>query len=278
MQCISYCTGEAYDLALISEHFTTLQWAHKIYGKEVLHLESIESEDAELKRQGDIFIFSYGCVIFWGKDAAVESKVLDKISAFLKTPRKKPIEDRCTYVVASKGEPYINEEKDTIIVKNDDPNIKLSFSYGLSQSIKLSVFEESVEKTIDDNKAIPSELIKTGGISLSRKDLAKKIGTLFAERNYINLNSDILDTPDFFWRRAKYEPYYEMSVAFMDIKPRLEILNTRLDIIHELYGILSTELQHIHSSRLELIIIFLILIEVILGVSMHIVRDLLHWI
>ena len=116
----------------------------------------------------------------------------------------------------------------------------------------------------------------TGNISLSRKSLAKKIGTLFVERNYINLNSDILDTPDFFWRRAKYEPYYEMSIDFMDIKQRLGILNSRLDIIHELYGILSTELQHIHSSRLEWIIIFLILIEVLLGVTLLIVRDLLH--
>lgn len=167
---------------------------------------------------------------------------------------------------------YVDEESDTIVLDSDDPHIKLSFSYGLSQSVKLSVFETSVEKTIDDNKKIPNELIQTGKISMSRKALAKKIGTLFAERNFINLNSDILDTPDFFWRRPKYEPYYEMAVQFMDIKQRLIILNSRLKIIHELYEILSTELHHIHSSRLELIIIYLIFIEVM----MAIMRDFFH--
>ena len=53
---------------------------------------------------------------------------------------------------------------------------KLAFSYGLSQSVKLSVFEDSADKTIEENKSIPADLIQTGKISLSKKLLAKKIG------------------------------------------------------------------------------------------------------
>jgi uncharacterized Rmd1/YagE family protein len=54
-----------------------------------------------------------------------------------------------------------------------------------------------------------------------------------------------------------------MASEYMDITTRLDILNRRLDVIHELYEILSSELNHRHSSRLELTIILLILIEVV---------------
>ena len=108
-------------------------------------------------------------------------------------------------------------------------------------------------------------LIETGKISLSRKTLAKRIGALFLERNFVNLHSDILDVPDFFWKRPKYEQYYEMAIKFMDLTQRIQILNDRLKVIHELYHILATELQHLHSSRMEMIIIALISFEVIIG-------------
>jgi uncharacterized Rmd1/YagE family protein len=119
---------------------------------------------------------------------------------------------------------------------------------------------------------MPAELATKGKISLSRKKLSQKIGALFAERNSVNLHSDILDTPEFFWRRPRYEPYYVMGVQYLDITTRIGILNKRLDVIHELYDILSNELKHSHSSRLELVIIFLIFIEVMITI----LRDFLR--
>jgi uncharacterized Rmd1/YagE family protein len=57
-----------------------------------------------------------------------------------------------------------------------------------------------------------------------------------------------------------------MASQYMDISKRHDILNRRLDVIHELYEILSNELKHSHSSRLEWIIILLIVSEVILTI------------
>jgi len=90
---------------------------------------------------------------------------------------------------------------------------------------------------------------------------------LFSEMFSINLHSDILDTPEFFWKRPRYEPLYLMTVDFQDISVRQGILNHRLDIIQELYGILSNELNNKHSSRLEITIIVLIAIEILLALS-----------
>ena len=37
--------------------------------------------------------------------------------------------------------------------------------------------------------------MKTGKIHLKREDISKKIGELFLQRCYVNLHTDILDTP-----------------------------------------------------------------------------------
>jgi uncharacterized Rmd1/YagE family protein len=78
----------------------------------------------------------------------------------------------------------------------------------------------------------------------------------------MNLDSDILDTPEFFWRRPKYETFYLMASNYLDIQARVAILNRKLDRVHELYDILSNEHKHLHSTRLEVVVIILIMIEV----------------
>lgn len=280
-QCSSYCVSESFNLLAISEYLSNCQTPHKIYDRDVLH---VDHELPDLEQKGDIFIYSYGCIVFWGFNALSEEKVVNKLKEFGANHLDHPIIDRCTYSIPTaenisalipQGEgAAIDGENDQIYLAGKDPYVMLSLSYGLSQSVKLSALEESIAKTIEENRDIPLKLIATGKISLSRAELARKIGALFAERNFVNLNSAILDTPDFFWKRPRYEPYYDMSVKFMDIKQRITILNHRLNVIHELYGMLSTELKHLHSSRLELIIIYLIMIEVLF----ILLRDVLHWI
>src|SRR5574343_361871 len=143
LQCSSYCTGESYNLLAISEYCSSLNCAHRIYGRDVLH---IDSESLDFHQKGDLFIYQYGCVVFWGfTEITNEEKILNTISKFLTKPLVNPILDRCHYVLSSDN--YIDNESDEIHLQDSDPYIKLSLSYGLSQSVKLSFFEESVEKT-----------------------------------------------------------------------------------------------------------------------------------
>lgn len=51
----------------------------------------------------------------------------------------------------------------------------------------------------------------------------------------------------------------------MDVDGRLSVLNKRLDVVHDLYSVLNSELENDHGTRLELIVIWLIVIEVVLG-------------
>lgn len=269
MRCSTYCTADTYKIDDLAKYLRNEGLDPKFYD-EVIHIrkERLEEPDSN----GDVFYFSYGSVVFWNFNEEEELQYLEELKPY----EEKTVNSGLIYEASSfnyGSQTTIHEENDEIILENSDPLIKLSLSHGLSQSVKLDVFEKSIEETIENNRYLPVELAKKGKISLSRKKISQKIGALCAERNSINLHSDILDIPEFFWRRPRYEPYYKMASEYMDIAPRLDILNRRLDVIHELYDILSNELKHSHSSRLEWVIILLIVSEVI----MHIIKDFLKW-
>lgn len=266
MRCSSFCTANNYDMSSLKRSLKAKGYSPQNYD-EVIHI-NVDSG----KHKADVFFFPFGCVVSWGLGEEEEKKYYKLPRDFQEEDHKKVIEDYAVYKVGKVTE--IKEEYDEIVLEKDDILVKLSISFGLAQSVKLSSFEESIVKTIENTRHIPNELVQKGKISLSSTKLSKKLGALFQERNSINLHTEIIGVPEFFWRRPMYEPYYLMTAEYLDIKIRLDILNKRLDVIHELYDMISNELKHIHSSRLELTIIYLIIIEVVLVL----IKDFFKWI
>jgi len=89
----------------------------------------------------------------------------------------------------------------------------------------------------------------------------KELGSFSLRENSVNLESDILDVPDYFWDNDRYQEKYKKMAEYLEIEKRTEILNQRLDIIKELLDMLNDELTSSHESRLMWIIIFLLAFE-----------------
>jgi uncharacterized Rmd1/YagE family protein len=211
-------------------------------------------------KECDAFFFTYGAVVFWGVSAEIGKKFLENEKALVEGRKLSDIEmDEFTYIYGDT--PKVIEDEITL----PDQNIlsKLAVSHGIAQSLRLSCFETSLQRTFELSKKIPEDLAKYGEIPLSRKEIRCRMGELFITRNSINLNMEVLGAPEFFWEYPELEPLYSMIAKYLDIRSRVEVLNQRLNIIHELYEMLGNELNHSHSSRLEWIIIWLIVIEVI---------------
>lgn len=260
MYCTYHCQADSFNLKGISTALKEKNFIYRFFD-DVLY---VEMEDGE-----DVFIFSYGCIVFWNVSERKKDEVFE-ICNGVNPPLQKTTSDKCKFMYGTRT--HIYEEDDLIELESYDLLIRLSLSHGLSQSAKLDVFEHSVLHNIEKTRPLVQQIQETGKSFLSRKKLSKLIGKLFQERNFINLDCDLLDTPEFFWRRPGYEPYYHQAAEYMDIHARLGILNRRLDIIHELYDFLSNELNHSHSSFLEWIIIILIVTEVILTVAKDILK------
>ncbi|CAM0117694.1 RMD1 family protein [Rhabdochlamydiaceae symbiont of Dictyostelium giganteum] len=262
MRCTTYCTAAAYDIPRLFQSLHPFGLAQMF--RDCVHLQLKEDKLGK----GDVFYLSYGCVVLWGLTEEEERVILTALHDFEKEPMAKPEMDEFTYIYAD----HMRLEEDEISLPSKNTFTKLAISYGLAQSVKLTTFEETIQKTIDNTKHLPENLATKGKISMSRKDISRKMGELFLERNFINLHSEILDTPEFFWNYPELEPFYRRTTHYLETTKRGEVLNKKLAVIHELFEILSNEINHQHSSRLEWIIIVLISIEI----CMVIIQDFLH--
>lgn len=262
VRCTSYCTAAAYDIPRLFQHLQR-RGSTQLF-RDVAYIQI--KEDDKLK--GDIFFFAYGSCVFWGFMEDDEKEILQSLKEFEREPIAKSEFDEFSFTYGD----AMKIEEDEIFLHNRSPFTKLAVSHGLAQSVKLTTFEELIQKTIDNTHHLPVRLAKKGKIHLARKEISQKMGEIFIERNFINLNSEMLDTPEFFWDYPELEPFYRRTVHYLDVNKRVDVLNKRLNVVHELFEILSSELNHQHLSRLELIIILLISIEVVL----NLLRDLFH--
>jgi uncharacterized Rmd1/YagE family protein len=261
MDCRAYCTASAYQIKALFENFKQIGAKVTLY-RDVVHF-AIPGE-----MRGEIYYFPYGAAVFWGLRHEQCLDYLEQIKEFEQQPIEEIEMDEFTYTIGDN--PKIVE--DEIILPNLDVLTLLAVSHGLAQSVKLETFESALRKTFNNTKHIPEDLAKHGKISLSRKEIRRKMGQLFIERSSINLHVDVLDTPDFFWEYSELEPLYAMTANYLDLETRVEVLNQRLDVIHELLEMLGNELNHQHSSRLEWTIIILIVMEVSLTLLKDVFR------
>jgi uncharacterized Rmd1/YagE family protein len=260
MDCCAFCNAAAYKIKPFKEDIQS-RFKATLY-RDLVHIE--------IPVNGytcDVFYFAYGSMVCWGVSKEHGLKFLDLIKDFSDKPVDEIEADEFIY---SQGD--VNKiVDDEITLTSLDVLTKLAISHGIAQSVKLGAFEVALQKTFVLTKYIPEDLAIYGRVALSRTEIRKKMGALFIARNSINLHLDVLDLPEFFWDYPELESYYTIVSNYLDIAKRVQVMNQRLGIVHELFEMLGNELNHQHSSRLEWTIIVLIVIEI----SIAIFRDIL---
>lgn len=154
---------------------------------------------------------------------------------------------------------------DELIVLNEETmsiKEKLAFSNGLADSVKLGVLEGMMDEHIDKVKGVPSALMKGGKIQLGRRETLSLTGELLHFRAQLNLNSDLIDTPEIYWSEPKLEELYLRISRVLETRRRTATLNKKLDYAKEMAQVLSEHLAENHGLKLEWGIIALIAVEV----------------
>ncbi len=84
--------------------------------------------------------------------------------------------------------------------------------------------------------AIPRQLAESGGLKLRRHEALKLTGKLFKLRRDVNLVSNVLDVPELFWSEASLKDLYDAVREYMEIKPRVQVLNEKLGVASDFVG------------------------------------------
>jgi hypothetical protein len=167
--------------------------------------------------------------------------------------------------------------------------IKLTISHAIAQSTKLCFFEERMGETMSDAQHVPKTLALTGELNMTRTEIVKILGRLFKSRVDINLctfrfspwslasdfivlttttASNILDVPNFFWdSEPTLHPLYAAIREYLEIDPRIKVLNERCRVFLDLAEILSDSVADSKMSAITWIIIILIIVSILVTVT-----------
>merc|ERR1712226_163315 len=155
-------------------------------------------------------------------------------------------------------------EKGVINVEEDVSALaKYTFSNAISLSVKLGIWEASLGHIIDSIEHISEDLKSRATVKLSHEEVLQKTGEILALRHLINLSSDLLDTPDFYWDREHLEDLFLATCAHLAVKKRTQVVNEKLSHCLEVMEMISNHLNTEQGHRLEWIIIVLIAIEIV---------------
>ena len=249
--------------------------------------EGNEAESPRLDRLGyHIFFFSYGILVWWSQQTPKYDWLLggesllqtmeENMSVFEQSSLgQRSLEELCPETCRWSIDPDTDSctiAYDVFTVPAADPQLMLACSHGLAQSTRLTNYESRVEAVVQSTRDYPLMMMPDTGHSLPSSDsLRKTRGQLFLTSLDINLHTDMLDTPDYFWNHTDLEGPYLRTRKYMEITNRTTVLNKRLDVVQELFSILSDEVQTQTSNKLEWYIIWLLfadfMVELVLFIA-----------
>lgn len=285
----AFATAEEYDL----EHLFIALKEQKLYeakkffstdslgtNKDVLYVTAKYQIGEEVR---DIFFFREGSVVMWNFSEIETNNVLSFLKPFEREAYLKPlvrsesevmpytyippsaVDIEGDLIASSDVEPakaFFQNGKFFLTSGEDNFYNKYTFSNAMATSIKLGIWEATLDRYIDSMAFITDDMKKGRRIRISREEILRKTGELLALRHVINLSSDLLDTPDFYWDREDLETLYLQVCNYFAISRRTKVMNEKINHCAELAELISHNLNEAHNTRLEWMIIILIMIEV----------------
>ncbi len=208
----------------------------------------------------ELFIMDYGTIVIWGMTHTEEKR-------FLRELRRFEVERLASEDVESEDlhwylADYSRIYNDVITLRRGSSYMtKLSLSHALAQSTKISFFEGIIDNTIESTKDIPQSIAESGKIGMPPAEIMKQIGHLFILRMNIHLVGSIVDSPEIFWRQPDLEPLYSAARSYLEIPQRIDLLNTRVEVLQDMLQLLKDQVTSSHSEYLEIVVILLIMLE-----------------
>jgi uncharacterized Rmd1/YagE family protein len=159
----------------------------------------LETPARTLYNVAEMFVFSYGVVVFWNFTERQEKDLLADLAFATSSATGTPIplatmplheEDFETEEFHFEYSTEISRPRvynDMITLRSGDHMIKLAISHGISQSTKLCFFEEVMARQMADAKDVPRRLAMTGKLGMKREEVFRILGRLFKSRVEVNL-------------------------------------------------------------------------------------------
>lgn len=152
----------------------------------------------------EMFVFSYGVVVFWNFSERQEKDVLADLT-FSESETGNPLVTRALdeedfeteefHFEYSPETPRPRVFNDMITLRTGDHMIKLTISHAIAQSTKLCFFEQRMTNQMAEAQHVPRTLALTGNLGMKREEVFRIIGALFKSRVDVNLCTSLPLSP-----------------------------------------------------------------------------------
>lgn len=297
----AYCTADYYDMEGLKKCLVT-SGAYEIFDIDKQMPENFLCFRTKYQAINEIeprhmFFFLDGAVVFWNFSREEQNSILDILSKHEKNPYPSRFVNEevemLTYsrIIRSNQHPTddFSRLNLTRLVNShiyfadaNEPNNmfnllhaqskehlleKYAFSDAMALSVKLGIWEKNLDEFSERIDFIADDLKLGKNLKITNEEVLKYLGELLTMRHVINLHSNFLDFPDFYWDREHLEALYSQLYSHLSISKRTRLFNERLNHCVDLMEILKQHLNDKKHTRLEWIIIGLITIEVLIALD-----------
>lgn len=216
----------------------------------------------EISTNQYVYLFRYGVVVFFNLNSQEQS-------AFLKS-----IENHCNHLIPNQevlnesleietGNAEIKADFKSVAVPEVSSDVMRLIMLNVSQSVALDQYALLTEQILEDTKKHTIYLEANGKLDIGGKKLKKYIARVLNIKNKISENLYIFDTPEAAWEDEGLNQLNTAVKKLFDLKDRHLSIHHQLNIIKENLDLFKDIMFHKESSKLEWIIIILIVIEVV---------------
>lgn len=221
-----------------------------------------DSDELFFRKSDDqfLYIFHYGMVSFFNMSSQDIDLVLQDIMPFTRNPiSEKHVEDIQVEIVPNN----LTVTFEKVILPTLSSEMVRLVMLNASQSVALNNYSEITENLLIETNEHTLFLEKKGKLDISGNKLKRFIGKILNIKNKISENLYIFDSPDITWEDEQLNKLNLDLKQTFDLKDRYHVIHDRIDIIKENLELFKDIMDHKESSKLEWIIIILILVEVV---------------
>ena len=207
-----------------------------------------------------VYIFQYGMVSFFNMTDAEIDVITQSIAPYCYEYTNDFVSDEIELLIQPNT---LDVTFDKIILPELNSEMIRLVMLNTTQSVALNWYSQLTEELLKDTTTHTIYLEEKGKLNISGAKLKRYIGRILNIKNKISVNLYIFDSPEI---TSEQEHLNKLNLGLkwsFDLKDRYQVINQQLEIIKENLDLFKDIMHHRESSKLEWIIIILILVEVV---------------
>jgi uncharacterized Rmd1/YagE family protein len=214
------------------------------------------------KGLGYAVILRYGAVVLVGLTPQDEQAILAQYSHTANAP---PIEEERVDLVIRPDQEEGLAASGMLQIKALTPAHVLVLADILAKSVALARYEREVAAVFDTIEPAASTLAVSGRIPKARKALLKLIGSALLAQHRVSGRIAFAEKPDILWEHPELERFYARLEDEYEIVERGTLLNGKVSAVSSAAQTFTDMMDTARSTRLEILIVILILAELIIA-------------